>query len=186
MPRRILIIIIAFVVLVGGSLAVVLSVKNSPALQNTVQRIANLPGTTTNTVTTNTALPTSSAEAERTRVIFVARTFAEVYGSGSNQNNFSNLTAAQTYSTKTYANALQAQIAQGRLTLVTTPYHGYVTKALVVTFTKLSTTTASVVVSTQRQETLDDKSKTYTQNLEVQLQKNGNDWQVNAAQWLAV
>ncbi|MBI5467211.1 MAG: hypothetical protein HY975_03285 [Candidatus Kerfeldbacteria bacterium] len=186
MPRRLLIIIIAFVVLIGGSLAVILAVNNSPTLQNTVQRIANLPRNTTNTVATNTTSPTATADADRARVIFVARTFAEIYGSGSNQNNFSNLTDAQAYSTKTFASVLQAQIAQGRLTNVTTPYHGFVTKTLVVNFTKLTTTTASVVVSTQRDETLDVQSKTYTQNLEIQLQKTGGEWQVNAAQWLAV
>lgn len=187
MPRRLIIIAAAFLVLIVGSVAVVLLVRRSPILQNTVSKLANLPSNanTATTVRNVNAGQVASLAADRQQISYVARNFTERYGSGSNQNDFSNLVEAEAYATKSYAAVLRVQIAQGRLANVTVPYHGFVTKALVVTFAKLTSSSAVIVVSAQRQETAGADTKTYNQDLHLDLLKVGTTWQVNAAEWLA-
>ncbi len=187
MPRRLIIIAAAFVTLVGVSVAVILIVRRSPTLQNTVSKLANLPtNANTSTVVRNVnSGQAASLEADRQRISYAARNFTERYGSGSNQNDFSHLVEAQAFVTKSYATVLRVQIAQGRLANVTVPYHGFVTKALVISFAKLTSTSAVVVISAQRQETTGADTKTYNQDLHVDLLKVGGAWQVNAAEWLA-
>lgn len=182
MPRRLLYVLIGLVVLIGGSIAVVLLVNKSPKLQNAVYQISNVSHPTT-TAKKGVSTNTNVASADRVQVIYVARTFAEQFGSGSNQDNFSNIIAVQSLATKSYADYLRAQVAQGRLHNVTVPYHGYVTKALVITITNLTPTAAAATVSTDRQETIGPKTTEYHQDLQVQLVKTGTAWQVNTATW---
>ena len=185
MNRRLLILFsVVFVILVAGSITVVLLVHRNPKLQNTIYKLANVNAPATNTPT-NVAVKNTNAtaEASRAQISLVARNFAEIYGSGSNQNNGSNLTEAQAYTTASYSQYLRSVITENRLTQPTSPYHGFVTKALVIQLTKLTSTTATVLVGTQRQETTGTQTKTYTQNLEIDFIKVSGAWKVNAAAW---
>lgn len=184
MPRRILIPLIAAAALILVSVLLVLTVNRSPQLQNQVRRIVNRTSNrnanANQTVNTNT---TPSTDENRTTIAYVARNFAERYGSGTNQNDFRNVIEAETWGTKDFIDYLNRQIAQSRLSQPTTPYHGFITKALSVKISSLKTTSASVTVTTQRQETIGPTTKTYYQDLGLDFLKDGSTWKINAAAW---
>ena len=188
MNRRILYVAIGLVVLVVPAIVIAYLIHRSPSLQNTVAKLGNL-NTSANTNTTVTAVtPTANTNKNNddVSITFVSRNFAETYGSGSNQNNFANVVEAEKWATANYKQFLNASIAQQKATLVTTPYHAFLTTALVIKINGQTEKTANVVVSTQRQETTDKTTKTYYQDLSVDLLKVGTEWQVNAAAWKPV
>ncbi|MBI2984262.1 MAG: hypothetical protein HYY50_01410 [Candidatus Kerfeldbacteria bacterium] len=186
MPRRLLIILIALAALIIPVLIVLIAVDRSPQLQNTVLKLSN-----TNQAASNTNAPAANGNtnaatpetAEATAIRFVARNFTETYGSGTNQNDYVHLTAAKSWGTKSFNDFLDRSAAQQRLTTATQPFHGIVTKALVLTISQQSSQTASLTVSTQRKETIDQKTEVYYQDLYLDLVKEGDDWKVNAASW---
>ena len=183
MRNRIIIVAIAFVVLVGGSVAIILLVNKNPKLQNAVMKIANTNTTTSNTNSStaniNRNIPPSDSELIR----FAARTFTELYGSFSSQNNGSNLTAATAYATADYAATLRQQVVVKQATPVSTTYTSVVTHALVFTLTKQTATTATVDVSTQQQTTTGSATTTATKDIVLDFEKSGANWLVNAATW---
>lgn len=187
MRQRLLIIASGILILVGIGVVGVLLVNRSPKLQNTVLKIANSNSavTTTNQATTNTTVATT-ADADAAAITYAARNFSEQYGSGSNQNDFANLVVAQRWGTKGFNEFLNRSIVQQRQTNVTTPFHSFVTQALVMNITAHTTQIAAVTVSTQRQETTGQAAKTYYQDIQLNFLKEGSDWRVNAAAWKPV
>lgn len=186
MRRRLIIILVAMAVLIVPVIIAAVILKRSPTLQNTVLRLANVPGSTnaTNTAANgNTNTAAAGQIVDKTQIIFVSRNFTELYGSGSNQNNFQNITDAEKWTTQSFANYLNTSLVQQRATLQATPYHDIITTTLVTTVTRQTSTVAAVTVSTQRQETIDRQTKTYYQDILLDLLKVGNDWRVNAAAW---
>lgn len=182
--KKIIIIGTALIVLIGGSVAVVLVVRKSPALQNTIYKVANVnaPAVNTNQAVTNVNAPVA-ADTNRSQINYVARNFAERFGSGSNQNQGSNYMAAQEFGTKAFNTYLTTLANQEKNKTTTGKYHGYISRVLTITITKLNTLTASAVLGMQRQETLDTTTKNYNQNLSIELQKVGSDWKIDAAAW---
>lgn len=190
MNRRLLFILIGLAVLVVPTVIAAVIINRSPKLQNTVLKLGNI-NTAKNTngalaSNTNTTNTNNSVAVEQAQILFVSRNFAETYGSGSNQNNFSNITESEKWATKSYADFLERGIVQQRAGQKTSPYHEILTKVLVMNITKQSTATAAVTVSTQRQETTDRTPKVYYQDLLLDLIKVGAAWQVNAATWKAI
>ncbi len=183
MSRRLIIIISASVILIVPAIVIILLVNRNPKLQNTILKVANINQAVTNTTTTNTNTPANALAKDREAAVFVARSFAERFGSGSNQNNFSNLILAETYGTKSFNDSLNRSIAQQKLTLKTTPFQSTITKAMSISVGSFTTTSGHLTVTAQRQETIDRAVRVYYQDLILEMLKVGADWKVNAASW---
>ena len=181
MRRRIIIIIIAILAISVPALIALFVIDRSPALQNSVLQLTNQGNDNQNIAVTNTAVNTA-VNPDRDPIIYVARNFAETYGSGTNQNNLAHYEQAKSWATPDFARFLDRLIAQERAT-PTTPFHRLISTALVVSITRQTPTVASVTVALQREETIDTTEKTFTQELYVDLVKQGADWKVNAAAW---
>lgn len=184
MRNRILFIVIALVLIIGVSLGIIIAVNRSPRLQNVVYKVAQT-SENTNTVapTTNTTPAQPQTSPDQQAIQYVARNFTERYGSFSNQNTGSNLLEAAQYATASYAENLQKQAANKQSSPAATEYNGVVTKALVFTFIKQGSVSASVVVSTQQTVTTGTITTVVTKDLLVDFTKVGPDWKVNAAVW---
>ena len=183
--RRLLIILTIAAVLIVGAITAFWLVNRSPKLQNTVLQIANINATTgtndnVNAVPTNT---NASVDAEAQTREFVARNFAESYGSGSSPDNFSNWEKAKPFATASFSAFLDRTRTLQKEATVGGAYHAFVSTALVVEPTASTATTASLTVSLQRQETTENETTTYYQDLLLDLVKVGDDWKVNAASW---
>lgn len=185
MPRRLLIILIAAAVLIVGAIAVVWFVNRSPSLQNRVERLANLNTNTASTANANTAPNNTNTAADADLVAreYAARNFAESYGSGTSQDNFSNWEKTKPFTSQSFAAFLDRTLNQQRQANLTGPYRAYLTTALVVATTATTATTARMTIGTQRQETIASETMTYYQDLLLDLVKVGDDWKVNAAAW---
>lgn len=185
MRRRLLIMIVIAAVLVIGAIAVVFFVDRNPALQNSVLQIANINVNTNSGVNTNQppANTNTAADQDLVKREYAARNFTESFGSGTSQDNFANWEKTKPFVTDTFGAFLDRSLAQQRQANLTGAYRAYITKALVVTTTKSTATTASMTIGTQRQETIDTVTTTYYQDLLLDLVKVGDDWKVNAAAW---
>lgn len=185
MPRRLILILSIAAVLVFVAIVIIFFVDRSPALQNTVLQIANVNTNTAPPSNTNGDLPNTNAtvDTELIKREYVARNFAESYGSGSSQDNFANWEKTKPFVTTSFSAFLDRTLNQQRQQNLSGPYHAYLTKALVVTTNSTTATTASMTIGTQRQETLDTTVTTYYQDLLLDLIKVGDDWKVNAASW---
>lgn len=185
MQRRLLVILSIAGVLIVGAITAFWLVNRSPKLQNTVLQIANI-NTATETNTNVNAAPTNtntSVDTEAQAREFVARNFAESYGSGSSPDNFSNWEKAKPFATTSFSAFLDRTRTLQKDATTTGAYHAFLTSALVVTPTTATATTASLTVSVQRQETKENETTTYYQDLLLDLVKIGDDWKVNAASW---
>lgn len=183
MPRRLRFILITLAVLVVPAVIILLLVDRSPTLSNTVLRLANQSTNVNGNTNTPTNTNAVQADPEAIAVEYVARNFSETYGSGTNQNDFAHIEQAKLWGTENFNSFLDRTANQERATLVTTPYHGIVSQALVVQVTNRTATSAAATVSLQRTETIDQDERTYTQDLLLNLVKVGTDWKINAAAW---
>ncbi|MFA5021873.1 MAG: hypothetical protein WC508_02245 [Patescibacteria group bacterium] len=119
----------------------------------------------------------------------IASTFAERFGSYSNEGNYSNLEALKDLMTdrmKAWAQSYQAS-QQKPSTNDSIVYYGITTQALSVQISNFDQAvgTAEAIVVTQRQETKNNTTnpKVYYQNLKLQLLKTAAGWKVDAAEW---
>lgn len=186
MSRRLLFLIGAAVVLTGGAIALFIFVNRSPALQNTVLKLGNVNTANTN-ASTNTNIPAANTNtvvnSDQVARDYAARNFAEAFGSGSSEDNFSNQLKAKPFATDSFNAFLERSLAQQRQINLAGPFHSFLTKSLVATTTRVATTTASMTIGTQRQETIADETKTFYQDLLVDLVKISGNWKINAASW---
>lgn len=118
----------------------------------------------------------------------IASTFAERWGSYSNEGNFSNVETMGnliTIKMRAYLNSLKVQPNTASSTQQV--YYGITTKALSVVIKDYDETIgqANVVVTTQRQEAKVNtvNLSTYYQDLNIKLVKSNNIWQVDFAEW---
>lgn len=183
MSRRILIIVIVAAVLIIPAVVVLWLVNRSPSLQNKVLQLANTNTTIVN-INTNSASNTNTVNnPEADAIKLTARNFAETYGSYNSQNNYANLTDAKAWSTIAFGAYLDRTAVQGQQQPAPAEYQATLTKAVVMKIAKQTAGTATVVVTTQRQDTAGQKVTTYYQDLTLELQKVGDNWLVNAASW---
>lgn len=120
-----------------------------------------------------------------TQVLAVARTFAERYGSFSNQGGFSNLLDLEPIVTPSLWNDLQTfHLAQQKE--IGKEYYGISTRALSTKLGKFdSASYAEVNVQTQRDEARGTTAnpRVYYQELKLQLVKLNGSWLVDTTKW---
>jgi hypothetical protein len=119
----------------------------------------------------------------------VAMTFAERFGSYSNQGNFSNLDSMRDIMTEKMISWVDNyKKSQNPPAVKDQPvYYGITTQALSVQIDSFDETSgeAQVLVLTQRQESKATtvNPRVYYQNLKIILVKTGQGWKVDSAEW---
>ncbi|MDD5289946.1 MAG: hypothetical protein PHT40_01950 [Patescibacteria group bacterium] len=198
MPRgRTIFTIIAIIILLGViTLAIFLIMKQK--VDENINTVILPPDTgqvTTNTpevpaVTEPAPEPESvpliaPTEEEKTRgfLIKTAAAFAERFGSYSSQSNFENLLDLKMLMTERMQNWVDSLVVAG--SAPATVYYGLTTKALNTEIKNLDATSAEVLVSTQRQESVGSEvnSKVYYQDILISFVKEAGLWQVDEARW---
>ncbi|MCU0679787.1 MAG: hypothetical protein MUF50_00570 [Planctomycetes bacterium] len=112
----------------------------------------------------------------------MAFSFAERFGSFSNQGEFGNLTDLQMFMTDKMKKWASSVVSKGN---VTGDYYGIITKAIASEVISFDKGKAEIKVTTQRREDSAsiDKAKTFQQNIIITFVKEGNDWKVDSALW---
>lgn len=130
-------------------------------------------------VTKETAPELSGEQQSAIAAENLARTFAERFGSYNAPKDFSGVIDMQPYMTagfKTWSQTFIRTQASQNVSIVT--------RALSITASEYTGTTAIVTVSTQRQETKHGQATTqYKQDLKLQLKYQAGQWLVDAAYW---
>jgi len=113
----------------------------------------------------------------------VASSFAERFGTWSNQTNSGNLTDLKLFMTPAMQAWVDDYIAQNRQTDYE-QYYGITTKAVVAEVKNYQADAATVQVQTKRTETKDNKTRIFNQSILIKLLKPGKEWRVDSAVWL--
>jgi len=117
----------------------------------------------------------------------IASTFAERFGSYSNQGNFSNLDDLKDLMSVRMKSAISEYKAKQQASMIGTAYYGITTKAISPQITSFeeSLGRAEILVKTQRQEALGNtiNPKVFYQDLKLNLVKTEADWKVDEAEW---
>lgn len=183
MKRRLIIIIISFIVILGVSIGGFSLVQRSPKLQNSVAKLANVKITNVTNAPKNTNKPIVTNTKELNEVKSVSRIFAERYGSTSNQDPLA-LKSVLPYSSTRLVGILQANLNE--IASKTPPSIPVTveTKAYVVTVTDLKSTSANATISTIRQETVGTSApKATQQELLLDLVRENGAWRVDQVRW---
>lgn len=116
----------------------------------------------------------------------LASSFAERYGSFSNQGDFENLKELKVFMTDDMISEVDAYIAEAGAGAGTASYVGTTTVALSSTVTRMNEEagTATVVVNTQKQEVTSSGTRVYYQEIELGFIRSGEVWEVDSAEWL--
>ena len=117
----------------------------------------------------------------------LAASFAERYGSFSNQGDFENLKELRVFMTDSMVREVDAYIADAGSSGTATPaYVGMTTRALNSTVESLneSAGTATVRVNTQRQEVKSSGTRVFYQELVLKFIRSGEIWEVDSADWM--
>ncbi len=117
----------------------------------------------------------------------MARLFAERFGSFSNQSNYSNITDLEILMTESMRSWAQNYVADLRNAPYSGEYYGIITESVSVEQVAYNegAGTASMKVSTKRQETKGSEAGAiYSQVININLVKQGNDWLVDRAEWV--
>lgn len=134
-----------------------------------------------------TIAPVTPAERAQQDASRLSLSFAERYGSSSNQSDFSNLSDLEVFMTDAMIERTRDFVAaeQAKATDMKA-YSGIITKAVVADIKNFDDTagTASALVKTKRQEQAGTSPRTYDQTLSLTLKKVGNQWKVDSAEWL--
>lgn len=179
MRKRLLVIIISFVAIVGLAVGALVAVQRNAKLRQAVEKLGNL--NTNQVIVTNTV--TTKPNSDIPQVEFVAQTFAERYGTLSNQDP-SALRIALSFCSPTLAAQITTNIDdQLSRPLPATPIT-ITTKAFGVVVDDIDTTTAQATVLTQRTQVIGTSTPTEKQQyLAVRLSKIAGSWKVTSAQW---
>lgn len=136
--------------------------------------------------------PTISEEAiERERetrdlsadVISLSKTFAERYGSYSNEADFANLTDVLPLMSDEFADSTEDFIEAA---VAPEDYYGVSTQVITVDVQSETETEAVVVLTTQREEATGSPQNTsvYYQDIQLTFVKESGEWRVDTATWL--
>lgn len=200
--RYILIAVAAVVVLLAGALLYLRyrgagttnqSNVNVNSNQNTNSNIpvsnnnnSNTPISNTNTSNVNANINTSDFSEASLKSI--ARSFAERFGTYSNQNNFENIEHLMPYMTERMKHWATNYLEEKRANPVYAGiYHGITTKSLSITTVSYDTSdgTAEFFVKTQRRESTGSTSNsqlTY-QDIQIKFKREQGIWKVDEAWW---
>lgn len=126
--------------------------------------------------------PTTPEAQSRISAELLARTFAERYGSYSNQGNYENLRDVYPLITVAFRSRLEAQAAA---TPAAADYSGVTTRALVATADSFDDTAGTAVVSvrTQRVTTTAAGSKNSYETVVLVFVKQNGSWKIDRATW---
>jgi len=136
---------------------------------------------------TNASL-TNSSQTERDAVQQTARSFASIYGSFSNQNDYENITSLYFYMTPALKAQQENYVATERAkNLDNSLYHGITSEPRIVSLVDFDTSTksATVKVTLQRVETsgTNSASTNYNQDITLSLEKIDGVWKVGKIVW---
>lgn len=173
--------VVVLVLLIIVVLAIMLrqSPDSQPAANNQVpsQPAVNTPVDATDTPVVPVAPPVATPKT--TTMIFVER-----FSSYSSESDFANVTDVLSLVTPELAGRIQAA-AKAQATGPDAAYYGISTKVITQKITEQTETLATVLVSTQRAESIGSPSNTTVryQDITVTLIKNGNSWIVSDYSW---
>ncbi len=196
MSRRLLLIIagaLLLVLLVLGSI-VFLQRRKNETNTNTSNTNGTLPNVNTVVLNTNQASNTNTVNASavdpRTYVENLARSFASIYGSFSNQNNYENITSIYDLMSPALRSQQEAFVASEKAKGGDTSlYHGYTSVPQVTTVKAFDENagTAEVTITLQRTETSGNSSdsSTYFQDVTLNFQRLSGAWKVGSIAWSA-
>ncbi len=149
---------------------------------------SSTPVVTTNTTVTATNVAQPSRPPLEQELQRLSRSFAERYGSYSNQTNFANLENLFVFMTPSLQRTTQRFIDDERAKQRdTSVYYGITTRVISVETKSFSENsgTASFVLHTYRRESIGttSNSKTFEQALTITMQKDDGTWKVADAVW---
>lgn len=172
--RRIL--LISVPVLLAAIIAFVVVSRPPGSVGNLV---TNTPGSGFTNMSTNVGLPVG--QPAQVEISAVSRNFSERYATTSTLAPVANLEAALPYASAglqaAFRRSIAAAPAPGSESVVTT------SRAMALSLAALDERggRATMNVTLQRTEVKTDRSRTYIQDLNLQLVREGDDWKVNVA-----
>lgn len=185
--RNKIIIVVAVVLAVLAIVLLVLSLGKKEAPTNQNQGLTNQAGRAAlPNLNTNVNLPATPQSAkEQSSLLAQAITFAEKYGSFSNQAGFENLNDLKVMMTQNFVSQTEKYIADSLAKVSDTTYHGFTTKAISTQIKSQDTTLAQVMVMTQRSEFLgtNPEPRVFYQNILLNFVNSGGAWKVDDARW---
>lgn len=149
-----------------------------------------LPSTTNEELETETVATTqrpviSEEEKLKAQLAKTAKAFTERYGSYSNHSDFENLRDLEPFITRSLQSSFQQIINRGSSN--DPIYFGVTTKVLKATLEQFAPNQNLIEfkVSTQRHEVVGStvNSRTYYQDLKLQMLQEGGVWKVNEVEW---
>lgn len=137
------------------------------------------PAPLTATVNPNGSVPPSSVG-----FTALARSFAERYGSYSNQSDFSNLEELYPFMTAALRERTLELVERERLQPVDAEnYTGATTRVIGLKVVSQAPTHAEILAATQRSESGSGQDRTYYQDLRLTLVVVGGQWKVDSTKW---
>ncbi|MFH1366957.1 MAG: hypothetical protein ABIH38_03130 [Patescibacteria group bacterium] len=140
---------------------------------------ANADGNINSNQNTNAAVITDEAIIKE-----ICFTFAERYGSYSNNNDFQSFIDLKSGMTASLQNETDQFVAREQVKAVNAPYFAIFTKVVAENITGITPQKANCQVTAQRTERNETaETASYFQNLLLQFKKEGETWLVNQATW---
>lgn len=130
-------------------------------------------------------VPASKEDTDKSNVLVLTSSFAERFGSFSNQSDFQNIRDLFPFMTESMKNWAENYIEAQRAGMNVEIYYGITTKAISRKFLDFSENSAKVLVSTQRRESTGamTNERIVYQDMELELVKAGEEWKVDGAKW---
>lgn len=197
-PVKIIILIVVGLLVIAGIIVAFVFLNKPAAVVNGNENVnaANAGSLNTNggrliindnsktTITKDNAPALDEEQKTEINLERVALSFAERFGSYSNQSDFENFKDLQplmTASMKDWSNKFIADNSKGDSKV----YSGITTRALAVKSSDIKDDGATLVITTQRRETTADINnyKVYNQDLKLVFKNISGSWLVDAAYW---
>ena len=172
-----------------GSTIPAIVISQAPAKQTQVPIVNNQtikPATSTPAVVKKVLPPPSGDVISQRNLEALARSFAELFGSYSNQTNFVNITDSKLYMTDSFKAWADKYIATNRKAPYSGSYQGMVTKAITDKILNFDGTKgqSTVVVTTQRNPQPESTSTPlFYQDITITFIKQASNWLVDNAVW---
>ncbi len=113
----------------------------------------------------------------------IARSFVERFGSFSTESDFKNLVDVQVFATDSLKTELERVLADAKSRV--SGYYGVSTRVINIEKLEETESTATILVKTQRVETIDDPQNTAVryQDIELEMVREGDTWLVATYAW---
>jgi len=170
-----------------GSIIPSAIIPQTPAKQTPIVNNQTIkPATTTPAVVKKVLPPPTSDAISQRNLEALARSFAELFGSYSNQTNFVNITDSELYMTNSFKAWADKYIATNRKAPYSGYYQGIITKAITDKILNFDGTKgqSTVVVTTQRNPQPESSSTPlFYQDITITFIKQASNWLVDNAVW---